>query len=305
MSNISNARSSFEIPGLVTFGEGQGDLTRIIVTTGDLGPWSQALAEIYPHGATVTRYDRAGRQLLFTSRTSKFEAGKAIRGGVPVIFPWFGPHPDNPDLPQHGFARTADWRVVSSCRHEHGEAAVTLALSSSEATRAVWPFDFELRYTVAVGRRLEMTLEVKNRSASEFRFEEALHTYLSVSDVRLIRITGLESTAYVDKVGGSARHRSEQGPLTFSGETDRVFVNTSADCRVHDPVHGDVAVRKSGSLSTVVWNPWQKKAESLPDLAGDQWHTMVCVEAANVMENAIILAPGATHTMQAVIEAQS
>lgn len=302
MSDGSQLARTIEIPGVVTVTHGNGGLTKIIVTPDAQGPGSYPVAEIYTNGATVTRYDVAGRRLLFCSRTSRFEAGKAIRGGVPVIFPWFGPHSANPSLPQHGFVRASEWRVASTRWRAHGEASIVFAFESSDETRAMWPFDFELRYTVSVGARLTMTLEVTNRSESEFRFEEALHTYLSVSDIRRVHISGLENTEYLDKVDGMSRHQLGMQPLRFTGETDRVFLNTDADCRVHDPERADILVRKEGSLSTVIWNPWQAKAESLPDLGGDQWPGMVCVETANVEENVVALAPGASHIMRAVIE---
>lgn len=282
----------------VTLGPGNGGLPRITIAV------QGAMAEIYLNGATVTRYDVAGRPVLFCSRTSKFEPGKAIRGGVPIIFPWFGPHPTDPQIPQHGLVRAVDWTVAAAHRTAPDEASVVFSLDSSAVTRAVWPNHFELRYTVTVGARLELALQVTNRSAAAFSFEEALHTYLAISDVREVRITGLEQTEYLDKVDGLARKRQGMEPLKLTGETDGVFVNTKAACHLHDARHGDVVVRKEGSESTVVWNPWDAKAESLADLAGGQWPGMVCIETVNAMENAITLAPGASHTMKAIIEPQ-
>ena len=256
------------------------------------------------NGATVTRYDVGGQPVLFCSKSSKYEAGKAIRGGVPVIFPWFGPHPTDSSQPQHGLVRAADWRVDSMRRtlDEYRRADTDVELS--DATRPAWPFDFGLRYTVTVGKRLEMALEVTNRSMSEIRFHEALHTYLTVGDVRKIAITGLEDCEYVDKVDGGARKRFASEPLKLTGETDRVFVNTTETCRLSEPDRPDVLVSKEGSLSTVVWNPWDPKAEAMSDLAGGQWPGMVCIETANALENAVVLSPGASHTMRAIIERQ-
>jgi glucose-6-phosphate 1-epimerase len=305
MSNRNELNDPFNIPGMVTVCAGNGGLTKVDMSTGALSPRSKATAEIYVNGATVTHYEVPGRVVLFCSRTSKFELGKAIRGGAPVIFPWFGPHPTDPKLPQHGLVRAAEWTIASTHRYANDEAAVVLALESSDATRAIWPHEFALRYTVTVGKRLELALEVTNTSAAEFRFEEALHTYLAVSDVRNIRITGLESAEYVDKVEGQARKRLDDTPLTFTGETDRVFVDTTAECRLHDPANGDIVVRKDGSLSTVIWNPWDTKAESLADLAGGQWPAFVCIETANAMGNAVTLAPGESHTMKAIIEPEA
>jgi glucose-6-phosphate 1-epimerase len=298
MDNNAELNNRFGIPGLISVEQGNGGLTKVVITS---GPDSRAVAEIYLNGATVTRCDIDGRALLFCSRTSKFEPGKAIRGGVPIIFPWFGPHPTDPKLQQHGLVRSAEWTIASTQRAADGGAAVTLGFESSEATRAIWPYDFSLRYTVSVGRTLEMALEVTNRSSSEFRFEEALHTYLPVSDVRAATITGLENTEYVDKVDGMKRKRLSSDPLVLSGETDRVFLNTPAACVLHDPVNGNIIVGKDGSRSTVIWNPWETKAEGLADLAGGQWPGFVCIESVNGMENSVTLAPGASHTMTATV----
>jgi len=285
----------FEIPGAVSCGAGEGGLPCARLTA------AEAEAEICLLGATVTRYDAGGRKVLFCSETSKFASGKAIRGGVPVIFPWFGPHPTDAALPQHGFARTSEWLVTEARRTGDGDVVVVLELTASDATRALWPHDFLLRYTVSVGSRLMLTLEVVNRSGEPFQFTEAFHTYLAVSDVRNIRITGLENTEYADKVAGMARKRLPHAPLTLFGETDRVFVNTAAACTLHDPEYGDIHVSKSGSRSTVVWNPWDK-ADSMADLGGGQWPGFVCIETANALENAVTLAAGASHRMTAIID---
>jgi glucose-6-phosphate 1-epimerase len=302
MSDVTSLGGPFAIAGAVSLAQGAGGLTKVVLRAGQSSAGRGAVAEVYLNGATVTRYDVGKRAVLFCGRTSKFAPGKAIRGGVPVIFPWFGPHPTDASRPQHGLVRAAAWTVDATHQYADGAAAVVLALESSQETRAVWPYDFALRYTVTLGRRLDMALEVINRSSTEFRFDEALHTYLAVSDVRRIAIHGLEQTEYYDKVEGMARKRHGNAPVELEGETDRVFVNTTAPCRLTDPVNGEVIVRKEGSLSTVVWNPWETKAEALPDLAGGQWPEMVCIETANALENAVVLAPGASHTMRAVIE---
>ena len=289
------------MPGSISVEPGAGGLSKIVITAGGTGFGWQAVAEIYLNGATVTRYDFNSKPVLFCSRTSKFETGKAIRGGVPIIFPWFGPHPSDSKLPQHGLARAADWDIDFEKLSRNGEAMVALRLDSTAATRAVWPYDFSLEYYVTVGKRLELELIVTNQSSTDFRFDEALHTYLAVSDVRSVEITGLERTEYVDKVDAMARKRLEDSPLTLRGETDRVFLNTGTQCRLHDPVRGEILVGKEGSLSTVIWNPWEK-AENMPDLAGNQWPGMVCVETVNAMDDAVTLASGEAHTMKAVID---
>lgn len=276
--------------------EANSGLPRLILTT------QYAEAEVYLHGAHVARFRPRGasHDLLWMSRESWFEPGKPIRGGVPVIFPWFGPHPTRPDLPAHGFARTRPWSLVSAS-DDGDRAAVTFSLAPDDDSRRLWPHAFELRYTVEVGRKLAMTLETRNLSHDSFTFEQALHTYFTVSNVRQIEVTGLEGREYIDKMDGGAR-KTQQGPIGFTGETDRVYLNTADTVTIRDEGLGRaIAVSKEGSGSTVVWNPWIDKARRMPDYGDEEWPGMVCIETANAGENAIQLSPGMTHAMKAVI----
>jgi glucose-6-phosphate 1-epimerase len=157
-------------------------------------------------------------------------------------------------------------------------------------------------YRVTVGSSLELSLEVGNTGDVAFSFEEALHTYFTVEDVRTIEVRGLEGADYLDKVGGATPRSQGPAPIRFTGETDRVYLNTTAACTVHDPGKGRrIVVRKSGSDATVVWNPWIDKARAMPDYGDDEWPGMVCVETANVNAHAVTLAPGGRHTLTATI----
>jgi glucose-6-phosphate 1-epimerase len=195
----------------------------------------------------------------------------------------------------------AAWEIAETGQNTDGSAMVVLTLKSSDATRAVWPYDFFLRYVITVGPSLDMALTTDNRSADVFTFDEALHTYFAVSDVRRISITGLENTPYIDKVEGGNRKTQGSEPLQLTGETDRVFLGTEKPCVIHDPEHPSIQVTKEGSRCTVVWNPWETKAESAPDMAGGQWPAFVCVEAVNTAEYAVTLAPGAVHTLRCTL----
>jgi glucose-6-phosphate 1-epimerase len=278
----------FGIPGALRFEDGQGGLVRGAIAT------AQAQAEIYLHGAQIASWTPAGHTpALFLSPKAVFAAGKPIRGGVPIVFPWFGPPADGKPGPMHGFARTSVWEVEST--RMRGDGAVELALTLVTER-------FAVRFVAAIGHSLAMSLEIKNQSESEARFEEALHTYLAVGDAAQISIEGLGGAEYIDKTDGFARKHQEQTLLRITGETDSVYLNTAAECVVHDPA-GSRAVKigKSGSASTVVWNPWSDKSGSFPDLGPDEWRKFVCVETANVGENAVVLPPGGVHAMTANI----
>jgi len=288
----------FGIPRLAAFETGAGGLPAIRVTA------RAADATVYLHGAHVTHYRPAGGQpVLFLSARSRFATGAAIRGGVPLVFPWFGARAGHPAAPDHGFARTCAWTVEAVERVGDG-AAVTLGLEPSDATRALWPSAFRLTYRVLVDAALSLTLVVENRGAATFSFEAALHTYLAVGDVRRVSVSGLEGRPYIDKTDGFTRKVLPAGPLHPGGETDWVFPGAAGPCAVADPVLGRrLIVDKTDSATTVVWNPWSDKAARMADLGDDQWPGMLCVETANAMDDAVTLRPGERRAMGAVIRA--
>ena len=284
----------------------------VVVETGNGGlpcarvRGARADAEIYLHGGHVTRWQPHGAEpVLFLSRRATYAAGKAVRGGVPLVFPWFGPHPTDPQRPMHGFARTRPWRLLTTAPGPDGATVIELALEDDEATRALWPSAFSLRYRVAVGATLTLALEVVNTSPAPFTLETALHTYLAVGDVEAVSIHGLEGARYIDKTDGMARKRQGADALRLNDETDRIFVGARERCVVDDPaLRRRLVIDKAGSATTVVWNPWATKAATIADLEPDDWRRMVCVETANAADDALSLAPGARHVTSASLSVE-
>lgn len=268
---------------------------------------SQARVSAAVQGAHLYDWSPHGTApVLFLSRHSGFKSGKAIRGGVPLCFPWFGPKADDSAAPQHGFARTRDWMVELAEVARDGSARLVFSLSADERTRAAWPHEFAARFSITAGRELALALEVRNTGRNPLSFGAALHTYLAVSDVRQISLGGLENTAYLDKVGGGSVPRCEGAePIRFSGETDRVYIDTTSPCVVDDPVwRRRIHVAKSGSRSTVVWNPWTGKARAMADLGEESWPGFVCVETCNAGDDTVTISPGASHTLATQISVE-
>ena len=294
---IDSLNERFAISGVLEFEAGPGGLIRAAIGG------RAAEGHVYLHGAHVTHHRPAGqRPLLFLSERSQFTSGKAIRGGVPVIFPWFGARAGHPETPDHGFARTSEWAVDSVEQANDGSVAITLAFEDSDATRRTWPHAFRVRHRVVFGARLAMTLEVENRSGQSFHFEEALHTYVLVGDVEQVLIDGLGGSVYIDKTDEMRRKALAAGPLRLSGTTDRVFLDTRSTCTVTDPVLARrIVVEKTGSATTVLWNPWREKASTMADLGDVAWRSMLCVETANAADNAVHLPGGERHAMRVVI----
>jgi glucose-6-phosphate 1-epimerase len=290
----------FAIPGALRFEDTPGGLVRAVVST------ASAEADLYLQGAHLAHWMPRGHQpVLFVSPRSLFTPGKAIRGGVPIIFPWFGDRSDGRPGPAHGFARTSEWAVEAAQLNADDDVQITLTLEPNDASRGLGFAAFHARLRVTIGSQLQMELEVNNHAAEPLLFEEAFHSYLAVSDVEQISITGLEGTVYIDKTDGLKRKGQGSEPLRIAKETDQLHLNTQAACVVHDPGwNRSIVVEKAGSRSTVVWNPWIDKTSRLSDMPPDGWKGMICIEAANASDNAVQLAAGASSRMSMSIRVE-
>jgi D-hexose-6-phosphate mutarotase len=233
-----------------------------------------------------------------------YAAGKAIRGGVPICFPWFGAHASRSELPAHGFARTAEFRFEGS--EERGDNVLAeLSLSSTAQTLPLFPHAWRARLRVSVGRELSLAFEVENTGDSSFDYELALHTYLSVSDVRQVELLGLGGASYTDKVSGAHGCVQQEEPLRITAETDRVYDSNARVTVLDAPRQRRLVIDKTASGTTVVWNPWIEKARRMADFDDDAWPSMLCVEAANAGPHRIQLAPESRHTMTTIISAET
>ena len=260
-----------------------------------------ALANITLQGAHVATFQPRGEEpVLWLSPNAKFAPGKSIRGGVPICWPWFGPHKTDSKLPGHGFARTVPWELMETRANDDGSTFLRFGLIESDTTRAQWPHPCSAQLEVTVGKALRVELVTANTGNTPFELSEALHTYFQISDVGNMTIRGLEDCEYLDKVQDFARCR-QQGGIVIESEVDRVYVNTGADCVIEDKgLKRAIRITKQGSRSTVVWNPWQEKAEKMGDFGPALHRDMVCVESGNALENTLTVQPGEIHRLVAV-----
>lgn len=297
---IDELRSAFDVPG-VTIDGGNGGLPRVRIAT------ALCTGEFYLHGAHVAAYAPGGhRPVLWMSSASAFAPGKAIRGGVPICYPWFGNDAAHPSAPAHGIARTVPWELVDVGRQPGGEINVILKLPRQPAATSDDDAAYgdgegvETYFAALFGDALELGLLVKNNRNRDLRFEAALHTYFTVGDVRRIAVGGLQGARYVDKTRDGESFVEQSPSITFAGETDRVYESEAA-CTIDDPtMRRRIVNRKLGSGSTVVWNAWPAKAAAI-GLAEGEWQQYACVETAAVGNDAIVLPPGKTHTLGANI----
>jgi glucose-6-phosphate 1-epimerase len=292
-ANAIEALRRYEIPGRVTLLEGNGDLPKVEVSS------DAASAEIYLHGAHVTDFVVHGQPpLLFTSQCSRFARNQPIRGGIPIILPWFGAREGEQ---AHGFARLVEWELHEATALPDGGATVRFSLPET-AAGAMWT-SFTANYVVTVTDKLSLELIVTNCSRNQpFSFESCLHTYFHVGDVTRTSIGGLKGVTFLDKVESYEQKVETSDAITISSEVDRVYLDTTGTVEIRDPsLSRKILVEKSGSKSTVVWNPWIAKSEQMPDLGDDEYRQMVCVESGNVGRNKVVLPPGRSAVLRVVL----
>jgi glucose-6-phosphate 1-epimerase len=293
--DLDQLNEHFAIPGVLVFRATTSGLSYAAITT------PQATATVFIQGAHLAAWQPAGQKpVIFLSRKSDFMPGKPIRGGVPIAFPWFAARHDGKTGPSHGFARIQDWTLAFAAM-AGDDLHLTFTLAPSEISRSLGFDNFHLAYQLTIGRALTMQLTVANEAPTPLVFEEALHTYYAVTDIHEINITGLDGVTYLDKVD-DFKPKVQQGPVTITQQTDRVYLNTTTACIIHDTAaKRRIQVEKTGSNTTVVWNPWEDGARRIADLDPTEWHEYVAVETVNAAANTITLAPKATHVMHAHI----
>ena len=297
MSAVEELDRRFGIPGVARICAGNGGLPRIQVEG------SQVVGEMYLHGAQVTSWKPVGNdEVLFLSTKSRWQEGQAIRGGIPICFPWFRAKADDPKAPAHGFVRTKNWQLESMVEEEAG-VVVSMSTGSDEQTQRWWPAQFRLVHRVVFGPELTLELTCTNTGRSDLHFEEALHTYNRASDVANVRLQGLDAVQFLDNTD-SNRAKVQHGDVTITSATDNAFIGTQNDVDLIDPaLRRHIRLEKAQSLTTVVWNPWREDAARLGDLSEGEWTQFLCVEASNILAASVTLAPGEEHKMTAFLSA--
>ena len=295
ISSAAELDRRFAIPGVAHVQADPGGNPVVRVAT------EKCLGAIHLHGAQVTSWKPAGTpEVIFLSSKASFAEGKAIRGGIPICFPWFRAKTDDATAPQHGFARTTRWSLDSIQNASEG-VVVIMSMTHDAATRALWPHDFRAKFSATFGSKLVLEFTVANTGAAPFRFEEALHTYHAVGDIRSARIRGLDGAAYLDNTDDN-REKKQSGELAIARATDSAYLGSQQPIVLLDPLlNRKVHIAKQNSNSTIIWNPWEDAANKMADMGAGEWQKFLCAEAANIRTDAIALHPGDKHTLTATI----
>lgn len=255
---------------------------------------SSAEIKISLHGAHIFYFKAKGKkELLYLSESAVFKQAKAIRGGIPICWPWFGEHPADKNQSNHGFARTSIWKHIKTVELNDSETEVYLELASSQNTLRLWPYHFELQYKIHLGDKLTVSLTTKNTDAKAFTITQALHTYFKIDDISRAHIIGLDKKPFYNKIDNSFNN-VEDGDIYFNAEVDRVYSDVDSQLCIDDEEQ-KIIVKTDGAKSAVVWNPGELLVEKMPDLHSHK--QMLCLESANVFDNAITLEKGESHTL--------
>ena len=259
-------------------------------------------------GAQVLSYRQNDQPpLIWLSPDAAYRRGQSVRGGVPICWPWFGDLRRNPEAvqahypqanaPAHGLVRAEDWQLLGI---DQEEASVTLHLAydTRQTPQEGWPQDARLTFTVCVAQDLSMRLETLNRGSAPLAISQALHSYFAVSDVRQVSVEGMQGCRYLDTLlSWSELHQA--GEPTFTGETDRIYLNTPARMSIVDPGWGRrIHLDARGSRSAVLWNPWVEKAKRLSQFPDEAWQNMLCIETANVLDDIVLLKTDERHLLE-------
>jgi len=258
-----------------------------------------ATAKVALQGGHLFHYQQQGKNpLLWLSEKSHFETGKAIRGGIPICWPWFGKHPTDPALPQHGFARTSPFELIESREPDENTTELLLQLQSSGRTLALWPYQFQLLLHIIIGKTLTVALTTKNCDTKSFLLSSALHSYFAVSHIKDVAVQGLDEIEYWDALTDETQ--IQKGDIHIREEVDRVYQTTENNLLLKD-TDRIIEISSEGSSSAVVWNPWIEKSKQMADMQDAAYLSMLCIETANALTDTRKIEPGEEHTIKALL----
>ncbi|MEE9354984.1 MAG: D-hexose-6-phosphate mutarotase [Methylococcaceae bacterium] len=292
---IDSLNDQFGIDHQLRFVKGQNDLTMIQITS-DL-----AKATLSTYAAQVLSFQphEEPEDVFFVSDAAYYSFGKAIRGGVPICWPWFGNDPTNQGKPSHGFARKRAWQVKETQVLEDGSISVKLSLTNSVETEKLWPHRIELLLEVIVSKALTLRLITSNNNQYPITISQALHAYFKVGDISKVQILGLEGTEYIDQLHAD-KLKTQGGSVAVEAEVDRIYTHVPNELVIDDKSLGRrIKIDTEGSQTAVVWNPWIDKAARMTDLGDQEYRTMICVETANAGPELITIPAGESYQMTA------
>lgn len=284
---IEQLNAKYRIADQLRFIEGKGGLPMIQVNT------DKATALISIHAGQVLSF-RPGNEagdIMFLSEKAYYQNGKAIKGGAPICWPWFGPDPEGKGRPGHGFVRNRPWNVMGTELLANGDIKVVLGLTDTPETQAIWPYSFVLSQEIIISHSLNLSLITRNTGNQTFTITQAFHTYFKVGNIDQVKVLGLEGRPYIDKVDNSAQ-KQQVGAVTINAEVDRIYLDVGNTLTIDDAaMRRRIQIVSQGSKTAVVWNPWEKISAEMADLNDADYRCLLCVETTNAAPDVIQVAP--------------
>jgi len=292
--DIQDLKNRFSIASEINIIEGKNGIPFIEIRNAH----SHALISLY--GGQLLSYSSNNEELLFLSEIANYAEGKAIKGGVPVCWPWFGVDPENKGRQSHGFARNKMWQLRSTEVLSASECKVVMGLNNDDETFKLWPYSFDLEIEIIVGNSLSVVLRTTNTDKESFEITQALHTYFLISDITKIYLKGLDSKNYLDKAKinvGDVR-KLQSGNVKFVEEVDRIYLDVPGVMQLIDE-QGDriINISSLGNKTAVVWNPAAELTQKMSDLNNNDYKNFVCVETANAANDVVVVAPGESYEL--------
>ncbi|HRB28765.1 MAG TPA: D-hexose-6-phosphate mutarotase [Nitrosomonas sp.] len=287
--NIEQLNNQYKITGQLEIIAGKDGLPMIQIKNAK----AQALISI--HAGQVLSFQPNGESedVLFLSSKAYYQDGKAIKGGAPICWPWFGADPEGKGRPGHGFVRNRPWSVVATEALSNGDIKVTVGLDDTPETQAIWPHAFSLRQEIIIGDSLNLSLITRNTGKEKFSITQAFHTYFKVGDISCAKVLGLAGCYYLDKTSGGSVQKHQTGDVTIDAEVDRIYLNVGNTLTIDDSVlNRCIQITSQGSKTAVVWNPWEKIAKEMADLEDTDYQRLLCVETTNAANDVVEVAPG-------------
>lgn len=288
----------YDSPRTIKYKKGKSDLPIVEISS------KEAKATVSLYGAHILSFQPKGEaDILWISDQSLFEEGKPIRGGIPICFPWFGPHESDPQKPLHGFARINQWEVAGTSILPEGDLQLQLILKDTPETKLIWPHSFQLEMKIMLGSALNVSLTCINTGKEVFTYSDALHAYFTVSDISKVRLHGFKGHRYYDGLENGAVKTQTEELLVIKREEIRRYFEFTDECILEDlGYYRKIHIKKDGSRVTLVWNPWSETAKKIPDMQDDGYKKMLCVESVNSNDDIVTLKPGEKHTLTTIIK---
>jgi glucose-6-phosphate 1-epimerase len=296
--NINQLNRVYSIPDHLKFMEGKGGFLFIVISNRS----AKALISMYAGQILSFQPNDEHEDLLFLSQKSYYDEGKAIRGGIPVCWPWFGAASSDPQRPNHGFVRNSLWTVLGAEAATDLETKVKLGVMGSSKSEALWQQAFALELEISAGKSLTLKLTTRNTGNDVFSITQPFHSYFQVGNIKQVKVLGLENSQYFDKLDKGAQ-KTQIGAVTVSEEVDRIYTNVKKELIIDDLAFARrILISSTGNNTAVVWNPWMETTAKMADLEDDDYQRFICVEAGNVATDVVLIPPGGKHSLQTNIQ---